>query len=88
MQLKRNMARLEQRYGRRAYLVADGALRGNLGDHLEIFLNRLAKMLPKLDLVVLDTNPEQVAKAVEQEDELWPLWEILDLLPDVRSRQL
>ncbi len=83
--LKRSLTRLEERHGRRAYLAADGELQQKMGRHLDTFLDRLGKILPNLDLVVLDTGAEPVARAIEEEDELWPLWEILDLLPDLRS---
>ncbi len=86
--LRRRLARIEQDFGRRAHLVADEELHKKMGDHLEVFLDRLAKVLPKLDLVVLETGrdkaarAQKIAQAIEEEDQLWPLWEILDLLPE------
>ncbi len=85
--LRRSLTRLEERYGRRAYLAADGEMQKKMGTHLDTFLNRLASVLPNLDLVELETGTEPVARAIEEEDELWPLWEILDLLPDLRSHR-
>ncbi len=85
--LRRNLTRLEERYGRPAYLVAGGELQNKMGAHLEVYLRRLANILPNLDLVVLETGAEHVERAIDQEDELWPLWEILDLLPDLRSNR-
>lgn len=81
--LEKSLARLKERHGRPPYLVADGVLQKKMGNHLEVFLNRLAIVLPSLHLVVLETDAEKVAQAIDQEDELWPLWEVLDLLPKV-----
>ena len=81
--LEKSLARLQERHGRPAYLVAEGELQKKMGDHLDVFLNRLSNVLPNLHLVVLETGAEKVAQAIEQEDELWPLWEVLDLLPEV-----
>ncbi len=53
-----------------------------MGKQLDTFLDRLGKLLPNLDLVKLETGAGPVARAIEEDDQLWPLWEILDLLPD------
>ncbi len=85
-QLRKNLVRLREQKGRPAYLVAAGELHKKMGRaNLDTFLRRLEEVLPELDLVVLETGAEPVAQAIEEEDELWPLWEILDLLPDLRS---
>ena len=81
--LEKSLARLKERERRPAYLVAEGELQKKMGNHLDVFLNRLANVLPNLDLVVLETGAERIAQAIDQEDELWPLWEVLDLLPKV-----
>ena len=85
--LRRRLRRIEQDFGRPPYLVTD-ELKKKMGDrHLEVFLRRLAEALPNLDLVVLDTGDEAIARAFEQDDQLWPLWEILDLAADLRRRR-
>jgi hypothetical protein len=80
--LEKSLTRLRERHGRPAYLVAEGELQKRMGAHLDVFLNRLANVLPSLHLVVLETETEKVAQAIDQEDALWPLWEVLDLLPE------
>ncbi len=81
--LRKSLTRLEERHGRPAYLVAGGELEKKMGGQLDRFLRRLAVVLPNLDLVVLETDADKVEQAIDQEDMLWPLWEILDLLPDL-----
>jgi len=80
--LELRLVRLKERYKRPAFLAADADLKKITGPHLDAFLDRLAKVLPSLHLVVLETETEKVAQAIEQEDALWPLWEVLDLLPE------
>jgi hypothetical protein len=79
--LEKRLVRLKERYKRPAFLAADAELQKTMGPHLNAFLDRLAKVLPSLHLVVLESETEKIAEAIEQEDALWPLWEVLDLLP-------
>lgn len=79
-QLERNFAQLRRRHGGPPYLLADSALRNHLKDDLGRFLGRLEKSLPTLHLVELRTDLEAVEQAIEHDDALYPLWEILDLL--------
>ncbi len=83
--LRRSLARIEERHGRAPYLAADAVLQKKMGSHLETFLGRLGAILPNLDLVVLEAGSEPVERSIEEDDALYPLWEILDLLPDLRS---
>jgi hypothetical protein len=79
--LQRRLTRIEQHYGRPPYVAPDEEMRKKMGDHLVRFLDRLAKALPNLAIVELATGDESVERAIEEEDQLWPLWEVLDVLP-------
>lgn len=81
-QLERNFAQLRRRHGRPPYLLAGSGLRYRLKDELDRFLRRLEQILPSLHLVELQTDRQAVERAIEQDDALYPLWEILDLLSE------
>ncbi len=84
-ELRASLARIERRHGRPAYLALDAPSQKKMGDQLDTFLARLANVLPNLDLVKLETGAGPIARTTGEVDKLWPLWEILDLLPDARS---
>lgn len=82
MVVDRSLKRLEERHGRPHYLVLERGLQEKMGAHLDSFLVRLTRVLPSLQLVVLESDSEKIGQAIEQEDSLWPLWEILEMSPE------
>ncbi len=81
-QLRKSLTRLKERHGRPAHLAADAVFQKRMGTQFETFLDRLEAVVPNLDVVVLETGAESVDRAIDENDDLYPLWEILDLLPD------
>lgn len=78
--VEQKLGRMKENHGRPAYLVVVGKMQESAG--IGPFLDQLKEVLPSLDLVVLESDFERVSDALRQEDELWPLWEILNLVPE------
>ena len=85
-QIDSNFRQLSQIHGRPPYLLADPDFRSGVEEKLDRFLGRLEKALPSLQLVVLEDDYEALDRAIEQEEQLLPLWQILDLVDQPKRR--